>query len=50
MLDIDQIGHGLGKADWSLDSVPAAVAAFRSAVITLSTESARGRAVVRRPA
>lgn len=37
---IDQSGHGPGKADWSLDSDPAAVAAFRSAVITLSGEKA----------
>ena len=36
--DIDQSGHGLGKADWSLDSDPAAVAAFRSAATTLSAE------------
>jgi hypothetical protein len=38
--DIDQSGHGLGKADWSLDSDPSAVAAFRLAVNTLSGEKA----------
>jgi mannan endo-1,4-beta-mannosidase len=41
--DIDQSGqHGLGKADWSLDDDPAALAAYASAVSAVTAKKTPG--------